>query len=164
MQRIHISPQMSRKVLLFANQYFKIFIYFWLHHLTCGVWALQVQIQLLRGMEDLSSPTRDRTCFPCIGRCTPIHWTTRELPANQFPNCIYYGTDIPLSSVNLVAQSCPTLCDFKDCSTPGFLVHHQLLELTQTHVHRFGDAIQPSHPLSSPSPLAFNLSQHQGLF
>ena len=51
-----------------------------------------------------------------------------------------------------------------DCSTTGFLVHHQLPELTQTHVHWVGDAIQPSHPLSSPSPLAYNLSQHQGLF
>ena len=51
-----------------------------------------------------------------------------------------------------------------DCSTPGFPVHHQLLELAQTHVYWVGDSIQPSHPLSSPSPLAFNLSQHQGLF
>ena len=50
-----------------------------------------------------------------------------------------------------------------DCSTPGFPVHHQLPEFTQTHVHRIGDAIQPSRPLSSPSPLAFSLSQHQGL-
>ena len=50
------------------------------------------------------------------------------------------------------------------CSTPGLPVHHQLLELTQTHVHQVGDATQPSHPLSSPSPPAFNLSQHQGLF
>ena len=51
-----------------------------------------------------------------------------------------------------------------DCSMPGFPVHHQLLELTQTHVHRVSDAIQPSHPLSSPSPPTFNISQHQGLF
>ena len=51
-----------------------------------------------------------------------------------------------------------------DCSMPGFPVHHQLPELTQTYVHRISDAIQPSHPLSSPSPPAFNLSQHQGLF
>ena len=57
-----------------------------------------------------------------------------------------------------VAQSCLTLCDPIDCSMPGFLVHHQLQELTQTHVHWVGDAIQPSHPLSSPSPPAFNLS------
>ena len=62
-----------------------------------------------------------------------------------------------------VAQSCPTLCNPTDCSMPGFPVHHQLLEFTQTHVHRVGDAIQPSHSLSSPSPPAFNLSQHQGL-
>ena len=63
-----------------------------------------------------------------------------------------------------VAQSCPTLCDRMGCSTPGFRVHHQLLELAQTHVHWVSDAIQPSHLLSSPSPPAFNLSQHQGLF
>ena len=63
-----------------------------------------------------------------------------------------------------VAQSCPTLCNLMDCSTPGFPVHHQLPELTQTHVHWVSDVIQPSHPLSSPSPPAFNLSQHRGLF
>ena len=63
-----------------------------------------------------------------------------------------------------IAHSCMTLCDPVDCSMPGSPVHHQLLEPTQSHVHRVGDAIQPSHPLSSPSPPAFNLSQHQGLF
>ena len=63
-----------------------------------------------------------------------------------------------------VVQSRLTLCDPMDCSTPGFPVHHQLLEFTQTHVHRVGDAIQPSHPLLSPSPPAFNPSQHQGVF
>ena len=68
--------------------------------------------------------------------------------------------DFCLSSVT---QSCPTLCDPMDCSTPGLPVHHQLQELAQTHVHRVSDAIQPSHPLSSSSP-AFNLSQHQGVF
>ena len=63
-----------------------------------------------------------------------------------------------------VTQSCPTLCDPMNCSTPGLPVHRQLPEFTQTHVHRVGNAIQPSHPLSSPSPLASNPSQHQGLF
>ena len=63
-----------------------------------------------------------------------------------------------------VAQSRPTLCDPMNRSTPGLPVHHQLPEFTQTHAHRVSDAIQPSHPLSSPSPPAFNLSQHQGLF
>ena len=61
-------------------------------------------------------------------------------------------------------QSRPTLCDPMNCSTPGLPVHHQLPEFTQTHVHLVGDAIQPSHPLMSPSPPALNLSQHQGLF
>ena len=63
-----------------------------------------------------------------------------------------------------VAQSCPTLCDPVNRSTPGLPVHHQLLEFTQTHVYRVSDAIQPSHPLSSPSPPAPNPSQHQSLF
>ena len=66
---------------------------------------------------------------------------------------------VPFSSVT---QSYLTLCDPIDCSTPGFPVHYQLLEFIQTHVHRVRDAIQPSHHLSSPSPLTFNLSQHQG--
>ena len=65
---------------------------------------------------------------------------------------------------SLVTQSCPTLCDPMNCSKPGLPVHHQLPEFTQTHIHRVGDAIQPSHPLSSPSPPAPNPSQHQGLF
>ena len=63
-----------------------------------------------------------------------------------------------------VAQSCLTLCDPMKCSTPGLPVHHQLPEFTQTHVHQLGDAIQPSHPQSSPSPPAPNPSQHQSLF
>ena len=63
-----------------------------------------------------------------------------------------------------VVQSCLTLCDPVDCSTPGFPVHHQLPELAQMQVQQVNDAIQPSHPLLSPSPLTFNLSQHQGLF
>ena len=70
----------------------------------------------------------------------------------------------PTVQFSSVAQSCPTLCDPVNHSTPGLPVHHQLLEFTQTHVHWVGDAIQPSHPLSSPSPPALNLSQHQGLF
>ena len=73
------------------------------------------------------------------------------------------GIVVPLQ-FSSVTQSCPTLCDPMDCSTPGFPVHHQLPEFTQTHVHQVGDAIQPSYPLLSPSPPAFNLSQHQGLF
>ena len=72
-----------------------------------------------------------------------------------------HGYSVQFSSVT---QSYPTLYDPMDCSMPGLPVHHQLLEMTQTQVHWVGDAIQPSHPLPSPSSPAFSLSQHQGLF
>ena len=75
-------------------------------------------------------------------------------------NC-YSSGSVQFSSV---AQSCPTLCDPMNGSTPGLTVHHQLPEFTQTNVHRVGDAIQPSHPLASPSPPAPDPSQHQSLF
>ena len=67
-------------------------------------------------------------------------------------------------TISSVTQLCLTLYDPMDCSTSGFPVHHQILELAQTRVHPVGDAIQPPHPLSSPSLPVFNLSQHQGLF
>ena len=75
--------------------------------------------------------------------------------------CAYFTLYYQFSSV---AQSCPTLCDPMDCSMPGLSVHHHLPELAQTHVHSVSDAIQPSLCLSFPSPPAFNLCQHQGLF
>ena len=73
-------------------------------------------------------------------------------------------TELPSVQFSSVTQSCPTLCDPMNHSTTGLPVHHQLPELTQTHVHRVSDAIQPSHPLSSPSPPVPNPSQHQSLF
>ena len=79
------------------------------------------------------------------------HWATSEAPKSDF-------------QFSSVTQSCLILCDPMNRSIPGLPVHHQLPEFTQTHVHRVGDAIQPSHPLLSPSPPAFNLSQHQGLY
>ena len=93
---------------------------------------------------------------PMLGLIVYKYWE-RALVKKNKRVC---STVIRFSSV---AQWCPSLCDPRDCSMPGFPVHHQLLELAQTHVHCVSDAIQPSHPLSSPSP-AFNLSQHQGLF
>ena len=79
---------------------------------------------------------------------------------------LQYCIGFAISSVQFssVTQSCPTLCNPMNRSTPGLAVHHQLPEFTQTHVHRVSDAIQPSHPLSSPSPPAPNPSQHQSLF
>ena len=76
-----------------------------------------------------------------------------------FNTCLNHFNGIHFNSV---PQSCWTLCNRTDCSTPGFPVHHQLPELTQIHVHQVGDPIQPSHPVSPPFPPAFNLSQHQG--
>ena len=86
-----------------------------------------------------------------------------------FPLCLlphYFFLTCTVNSVqsSSVTQSCLTLCDPMEWSSPGLPVHHQLPELTQTHVYRVGDAIQPSHPLLSPSPPAFNLSRNQGLF
>ena len=74
------------------------------------------------------------------------------------------GIKPPSDQIRSVAQSCPTLCNPMNRSTPGLPVHHKLPEFTEIHVHRVSDAIQPSHPLSSPSPPAPNLSQHQSLF
>ena len=74
------------------------------------------------------------------------------------------SSKLQLLQFSSVTQLCPTFCDPMDISTPGFPVYHQLSKLAQTPVHPLGDAIQPYHPLLSPSPLDFNLSQHQGLF
>ena len=99
---------------------------------------------------------------PGLLHCRQIFtiWATREF----WIISLYKKYVINPFQFSSVAQSCPALCNPMDCSTPGLPVHHQLLELTQTYAHRVGDAIQPSHPLMSPSPPAFNLSQHQGLF
>ena len=83
------------------------------------------------------------------------HWQVGSLPLS------HQGS--PSVRFSSVTQSCLTLCDPMNHSTPGLPVHHQLPEFTQTHVHQIGNAIQPSHPLSSSSPPAFNLSQHHGL-
>ena len=114
-------------------------------------------------------------------------WTEGRKEGNKIFICIIYPSIEPIHLLHLLhlsthpsthltiyhlssyqfssaAQSCPTLCNPMNCSTPGLPVHHQLLEFTQTHVHRVGDAIQPSHPLSSPSPPAPNPSQHESLF
>ena len=98
-----------------------------------------------------SSRPRDRTCISCLA-------------GGPFPTEPPRKPPMLLVQFSSVTQSCPTLCDPTNRSMPGLPVHHQLPEFTQTHVHRVSDAIQPSHPLSSPSPLAPNPSQHQSLF
>ena len=90
------------------------------------------------------------SCFAlCLNVFALAHFNPEQVTSVQFSS---------------VAQLCPTLCDLMNPSMPGLPVHHQLPEFTQTHVHWVGDAIQPSHPLSSPFPLASNPSQHQSLF
>ena len=130
-----------------------------------------------------SSWTRDRTWVPCLGWQILNHWTTRKVllrvskgrrlhraqaqlwlhSCPHWPHVLNKPSGVSLPVVFLlelsvqfssVAQSCPTLCDPMNCSTPGLPVHHQLPEFTQTHVHWVGDSIQPSHLLSSPSPAA----------
>ena len=85
-------------------------------------------------------------------------------PASGIYECTFWLYEYDYSQFSSVAQLCPTLCNPMDRSTPGLPVHHQFPEFTQTHVHRVSDAIQPSHPLLSPSPPAPNPSQHQSLF
>ena len=97
--------------------------------------------------------------FSCLLIKICVHFGDLHQPLDH--RICAYSTLVQFSSV---AQSCPTLCDPMNRSPPGLPVHHQLLEFTQTHVHRVSDAIQPSHPLSSPSPPAPNPSQHQSLF
>ena len=93
-----------------------------------------------------------------------VNATTPAKPCQGFEIDHWISENFEMCEFGSVAQSCPTLCDPMNCSTPGLPVHHQLPESTQTHVHCVGDAIQPSHPPSSPSPPAVDLSQHQGLF
>ena len=100
--------------------------------------------------------------YSALQCCACFYCKVNQPYAYIFP--LFFGFLFISVQFSSVAQSCLTLCDPVNCSTPGLPVHHQLPEFIQTHVHRVGDAIQPSHPLSSPSPAAPNPSQHQGLF
>ena len=102
--------------------------------------------------------------FPCDLVQVMLSWLECYIAMQHPSQDVMFVTNCSLAPHSSVAQPCPTLCDPVDCSTTGLPAHHQLPEFTQTHVHWVGDAIQPSHPLSSPSPPAFSLSQHQALF
>ena len=109
-----------------------------------------------------------------VSRKVQPTFTSRQIQGLLKENWLLCPTIMPASSnssgkrvqfsFSSVTQLCVTLCDPMNCSMPGFSVHHQLPEFTQTHVHQVSDAIQPSHPLSSPFPPAPNPSQHQSLF
>ena len=119
--------------------------------------------QALLFMEFSRQEYWSRRSFPTTQGSNPcllhlLHWQADSLPLH------HPGSSIFTVQFSSVAQSCQTLCDPMDCGTPRFLVYHQFPEFIQTQSHWVGDAIQPSHPLSSPSPSTLNLSQHQGLF
>jgi len=130
-----------------------------------------------RKAESISSKTRNKTRISTLVTLiqysfgSPSHGNQRRKRNKKNPDwkirnktvtvCRWHDT---IHQIRSVTQLCPTLCDPMNCSTSGLPVHHQLLEFTQTHVHRVSDAIQPFHPLSSPSPPAPNPSQHQSLF
>ena len=117
----------------------------------------------------LSISPKKKICLDCNRDCIgSIHQYGnngffKQYWAFQFMKNIYISFQV-FFQFSSVTQSCPTLCDPMNHSTPGLPVYHQLSEFTQTHVHRVGDDIQPSHPLSSPSPPTPNPTQHQGLF
>ena len=126
---------------------------------------------ILDYLSAISSLCNNASCFTSLWNLG-ITWLGRTREENKMINswdergmerwvAASNANSIQFSSV---AQLCLTLCNPMNHSTPGLPVHHQLPELTQTHIHQDSDAIQPSHPLLSPSPPAFNLSQHQSLF
>ena len=129
---------------------------------------------MILASSSMSSHTIPLECCPRI-----LPWNDIKITVDsQFVKSMFLKFGIPFADMHTstytstfssvqfssFAQSCPTPCDSMDCSTPGLCVHHQLLKFTQTHVCWVGDAIQPSHPLSSPFSLTSNLSQGQGLF
>ena len=133
-----------------------------------GIWGNKLSRVFLGGLAVKTQHFHHRGMglIPAQGAKIPHGTKIPHAPWCSQTNKNKNKTHPPADSVQFgsVSQSCLTLCDPVDCSTPGLPVHHQLLDFTQTHVHQASDAIQLSHPLSSSSPLAFNLSQHQGLF
>ena len=129
------------------------------------VWS-KVSLPDLYGRKAVRCPSKPCTCshFAVIILEIDYHFNRNLFFSLKYLWCtILYVTSVQYQ-IRSVAQSCPTLCNPMNRSMPGLPVHHQLPEFTQTHVHRVSDAIQPSHPLSSPSPPASNPSQHQSLF
>ena len=139
-------------------------------HLTC------LLRNLYAGQEATVRAGHGRAIWFKIVYCHPAYLTSMQRTSCEIQGWLSHKlesrllgeisttSDVPICCYCSVAQSCLTLCDPMNCSMLDLPVHHQLLDFTQTHVHRVGDAIQPSHLLSSPSPPAPNPSQYQGLF
>ena len=135
----------------------------WIKKLGCAAGLCSVMSNALWPMD--CSPWGSFVLGDCPGKNTGLgcHALLQGKIRSIYTHTHIY-THVYIHQIRSVAQSCLTLCDPMNRSTPGLPVHHQLPEFTQTHVHRVIDAIQPSHPLSSPSPPAPNPSQHQSLF
>ena len=133
----------------------------WSHHFMANRWGNSGNTDRLFSW----APKSLQTVTAALKLKTLVPWKkSYDKPRQCIKKQRHYFVDKGLSSqFSSVAQSCPTLCDPMNHSTPGHPVHHQLPEFTQSHIHRVSDAIQPSHPLSSPSPPAPNPSQHQSL-
>ena len=115
------------------------------------------------GTTHTHTPAKRFTASVAVKVVMGLRWRVKVTPPTleNYSNGHAFFSSVQFSSV---AQQCLILCNPVDCGTPGLPVHHQLLELAQTHIQGVSDAMQPSHPLSPPFPPAFNLSQHQGLF
>ena len=123
-----------------------------------NAWKWKVKVKSPSRVRLLATPwIAAYQALPPMGFSRQEYWSGVPLPVSL--SCCTY-----IPQFSSVTQSCPVFCDPMNRSTPGLPVHHHLPEFTQTHVHRVGDAIQPSHPLSSPSPPAPNPSQQQNLF
>ena len=134
----------------------------WGCRLPKEVWTRLVSREVLLLKRKLKLPGKLSSCIFSLLDMELGGWDSSPEPAAIKP-CVFVLITVSLA-FSSVAQSCMTLCDPMNRSTPGLPVHHHLPEFTQTHVHQIGDAIQPSHPLSSPFPPAPNPSQHQSLF
>ena len=138
-----------------------------LAHVSLSAWlAKPGLLHLVSGMFCTLPSVWVMLCLICLLSTTLVLclWISIHPSTICLSNIYHLSLILSVCFYSSVSKSCPALCDPMNRSTPGLPVHHQLPEFTQTHVHWLNDAIQPSHPLSSPSPPAFNLSQHQGLF
>ena len=160
--RVHLVVS-KVKVLFFSFTFFGVFVS-WFQD-DCGGPSHHVNIPLCKDDERGRTTCAFQLQQPPF-KDSPIILPQQLLPASHCQNLIaeLWIWHVIIKLFSSVAQSCLTLWDPMDSSIPGFPVHHQLPELAQTHVHQVSDSIQLSHPLSSPSPPTFNLSQHQGPF
>ena len=138
---------------------------FWIHPVFCGILVPRPGIKPVPSVDGLlTTGPQGIPWHYFLKYFLELNYKTHSPHIKMLLSLLFTHGHHLAGQFSSVTQSCPTLCNPMDYSMPGLPAHHQLQELTQTHVHWVGDATQPSHPLSSPFPPALNLSQHQGLF